>query len=126
MEFIKLALIVLITVILTACLPIYDKPVSNLITISASVVIIFYILNTVSPVIAYIKTFFGNNLSFDLSIVYKSMGISIITQFIADIAADSGNKALANQIILTGKVAITALALPLLARVLEIIGQLTL
>ncbi len=126
MEFIKLALIILITVILTTCLPIYDKAVSSLITISASIVIIICILNTVSPVIAYIKTFLGDNLSFDLSVVYKSMGISIITQFIADIASDSGNKALANQIILTGKVAITALALPLLARVLEIIGQFTL
>ena len=52
------------------------------------------------------------------------MGISVITQFVADIASDSGNKALANQMILTGKVSVMILAMPVFVQIMNIIGKL--
>jgi stage III sporulation protein AD len=51
------------------------------------------------------------------------MGISLLTGFVNDIATDSGNKALANQIVFAGKIAIVALALPVFIQVMELIKQ---
>ena len=124
MDFIKIALIIFVCIILITCLPIYDKHISALVTIAASTAIILVILNTIIPVIDRIKIIFTENIDNDLSVIFKSMGISIITRLIADLAMDNGNRTLANQMILAGKIAIITLALPLFSQVLEIIGKL--
>ncbi|MBQ6851004.1 MAG: hypothetical protein IJN77_08200 [Oscillospiraceae bacterium] len=124
MEFIKISLIVFVCIILINCLPVYDKSVAAIVTIAACTVIMMTILNTVIPVIVNIKNLFSENINFDLGIIFKCMGISIITRFVADLATDNGNKALANRMIFAGKIAIIALALPLFSQVLEIIGKL--
>ncbi|MBR4035952.1 MAG: stage III sporulation AC/AD family protein [Oscillospiraceae bacterium] len=124
MDFIKIALIIFFSIILINTIPAYDKPVKTVIAIMATVIVILYIINWASPIIYSIRTVFQNNIDIDYEIIFKSMGISLITQFVADIAIDNGNKALANQMIFAGKAAIIALALPLFTQVLEIIGQL--
>ena len=124
MNFIKIALIVFVCIVLINCLPAYDKAISAIVTIAACTVIVLTVLNTVIPVIDNAKNIFTDNIDYDLGIIFKCMGISIITRFVADIATDNGNKALANQMIFAGKVAIIALALPLFSQVLEIIGKL--
>ncbi len=124
MNFIKIALIVFVCIVLINCLPAYDKAISAMVTITACTVIVLTVLNTVIPVIDNVKNIFTDNIDYDLGIIFKCMGISIITRFVADIATDNGNKALANQMIFAGKVAIIALALPLFSQVLEIIGKL--
>ena len=69
------------------------------------------------------KSVFSDSYFEDISIVFKAMGISLLTGFVNDIATDSGNKALANQIVFAGKIAIVALALPIFIQVMELIKQ---
>lgn len=126
MDFIKIALVIFLSIILINTLPAYDKTISTVIGIMATVIVILYIINWASPILYSIKTVFQNNIDIDFEIIFKCMGISLITQFVADISIDNGNKALANQMIFAGKAAIIALALPLFSQVLEIIGQLVL
>ena len=123
MEFIKISLIILITTITLSCLPVFDKSITATISIAASVVVLWIIVATVSPVIENIRTVFVNQFTGDFSIVFKSLGISLITQFVADIATDNGNKSLANRMILTGKLAIVVLALPIYIQVLDLMEQ---
>jgi len=123
MEFIKIAVIIFVAVILVSCLPVYDNSVSNIIGIAVCTIVLIYIISCIIPVIMNIRSFI-EKLDFDFSLIFKCMGISLITQFVSDIASDSGNKALSNQMIFAGKVAVTALALPLFAQVIEIIGRL--
>ncbi len=122
MEFFKIAGIILVCILLAGCLPALDKSVSALISICVCFCILGYIVNITSPVIENIKSVFSNT-NGDFTLIFKTMGISFVTQFVSDVAADNGNKALANQMIFAGKTAIVILALPVFMQVLEIIGQ---
>jgi len=123
MEFIKLAGLILISVLLISSLPVFDKSISALITISSCIIVLLYIINTISSSIEYIKAFITDTGFMEFGILFKTMGISFITQFVADIANDSGNKALANQMVFVGKIAIIVLALPVFTQIMEIIGN---
>ena len=123
MDIIKIALVVLISIIVVSCLPVWEKSVISAISISSSLIILWLVINTVSPVVSEIKTVFNSWISTDLSVVFKAMGISLITQFVADVAVDNGNKTLANQMIFAGKIAIVVLAMPIYFQVLEILGR---
>ena len=123
MDVIKIALIILIAVITISCLPVWEKSIISAISISASLIVLWFVINTVSPIVNEIKMVFNSWVSTDLSVVFKAMGISLVTQFVADVAIDNGNKALANQMIFAGKIAIVVLAMPVYLQVLEILGQ---
>ena len=123
MDFIKIALIILITTITVSCIPLFDKSIATTVKIAASMLILWMVVDVVSPVIENIKTVFFNYYTGDLSIVFKSLGISLITQFVADVATDNGNKSLANGMILTGKLAIIVLAMPIYIKVLELMER---
>lgn len=124
MDFIKITLVILVCIVVTTCLPIYEKSISFMITIIACIIIIVKILDIMTPVIITVKSIFAENTDYDFGIIFKCMGVSILTGFTADLALDSGNKTLANQMVLTGKIAIISLALPLFVQILELIGML--
>lgn len=123
MEFIKISIIILIAVVIVGSLPLFDKGLTALITISTCVIVVLYVMKSVSPAIETIKNIVSNQTTVDFTIVFKSMGISLITQFVSDVAMDNGNKALANQMTFVGKIAIVMLAMPVFVQVLEVIGQ---
>ena len=123
MEIFKISAIILIAVVLINTLPLFDKSISSLVTITTCVLITVYIIKQISPVISMIQDIVHSNTNADFSIVFKAMGISLLTQFVSDVAMDSGNKALANQMIFIGKLSIMMCAMPVFIKVLEIIGQ---
>ena len=123
MDFFKIAVFILFTAFIVGSLPLYDKSLTVLISLCASAVVLTNIINTVSPVITQIKSVFSDNYFGDISLIFKAMGISLITGFVNDIVADSGNKALANQIVFAGKIAIIVLALPVFLQVIDLIKQ---
>ena len=123
MDFIKIALLILFTALTITSLPLNNKSMTFLIALCASVIVLINIINYMSPIITEIKNVFSDSFFEDISIVFKAMGISLITGFVNDIAADSGNKALANQMVFAGKIAIVALALPVFMHVIELIKQ---
>ena len=123
MEIIKIALIILVEVITVSCLPVWEKSIVSAISISVSLIVLWFVINTVLPIVIEIKSVFNSWITTDLSVVFKAMGISLITQFVADLAIDNGNKTLANQMIFAGKIAIVVLAMPVFLQVLEILGR---
>lgn len=123
MEIIKIALIILVAVITVSCLPVWEKSIVSAISISVSLIVLWFVINTVLPIVIEIKSVFNSWITTDLSVVFKAMGISLITQFVADLAIDNGNKTLANQMIFAGKIAIVVLAMPVFLQVLEILGR---
>lgn len=124
MEILKIAAVILISSVFISALSSSDKSFSVILTLSASALILFYILSEVSLFIEQFKMLSARFLNNDFSVLLKAMGISVITQFVADIASDSGNKALANQMILTGKVSVMILAMPVFVQIMNIIGKL--
>ena len=123
MDIIKVALVILISLITISCLPVFDKSISMAVSVATAIITLWFVISTITPVVHNIKNIFESQSGADLGIIYKSMGISLLTQLVADMAIDVGNKTLANQMIFTGKLAIIMLAMPVYIQILEILGQ---
>ena len=125
MEFIKIALLILVTVVIVSCIPTFSKEISLLITISCCIVVLLYIVNTAFPAVEYIKDIAKRLSFYGIEVVIKSIGVGFITQFVADIAVDSGNKSLSNQIIFAGRICVIILTMPIFYQIFEIVDRLT-
>lgn len=124
MEFVRIAGVILITTILVSSLPTFSKEISILITISCCTVVLLYTIKEVVPAMQYVKSV-AALISFNgLDTVLKALGVGFITQFVSDIAVDCNNKALSNQMIFIGRIAILILAMPIFLQVFEIIEHL--
>ena len=58
------------------------------------------------------------------AVLFKAMGVCLLTQLAADACEDAGEKALASKAELAGKVALLILALPLFQKVAELAASL--
>lgn len=123
MEILKIAGIIIVTVILISSIPFYDKNIRNIIIIFSCIAISLYIINSFRNDFIQVKSFIETIGFGDYSILYKAMGIALVTEIVRDIAADSGNKSLSNQMIFAGKAAILLIALPVYIQVLEILTE---
>ena len=123
MEILKIAGIIIVTVILISSIPFYDKNIRNIIMIFSCIAISLYIINSFRNDFIQVKSFIETIGFGDYSILYKAMGKALVTEIVRDIAADSGNKSLSNQMIFAGKAAILLIALPVYIQVLEILTE---
>ena len=123
MEILKIAGIIIVTVILISSIPFYDKNIRNIIMIFSCIAISLYIINSFRNDFIQVKSFIETIGFGDYSILYKAMGIALVTEIVREIAADSGNKSLSNQMIFAGKAAILLIALPVYIQVLEILTE---
>lgn len=123
MEILKIAGIIIVTVILISSIPFYDKNIRNIIMIFSCIAISLYIIDSFRNDFIQVKSFIETIGFGDYSILYKAMGIALVTEIVRDIAADSGNKSLSNQMIFAGKAAILLIALPVYIQVLEILTE---
>ena len=124
MDIIKIAAVILVCTILVSALYDINKSIVSLVYISTAVIITSYVLAQAKQAIGSVinvVSLYGNT---DFTLIFKVMGISLVTQFVSDIAADMGNKSLSNQMLFAGKRAIIVLAMPIFTKVLEIIGKL--
>ncbi len=56
-----------------------------------------------------------------VSPILKVIGVGYITEFMSDLAEDSGNKSIANKIVMGGKIAICLLAIPIIKNLISAI-----
>lgn len=83
-------------------------------------------LSVISSVSAQIQALFDES-SIDtryVGILFKGLGICLVTDFICDICTDSGEKALSGQMLLAGKISLLILALPLYKALIELVKTL--
>ena len=124
MEIIKISILVLIVVVLSASLPVMSKEISLLVMFACCTVVLLYITNQIIPAVEYIK-YIAEKIEFeDISIVFKAVGIGFITQFVSDTALDCNNRALSNQMIFAGRVCILITGLPVITGIFEILENL--
>ncbi len=88
--------------------------------IAGAFVLILVALNVVDGLYTLLNTAleFGLSGSY-FSVAVKSLGICVLTGFIADVCRDSGNFSLASRAELAGRAAVFVLSLPLLISLLE-------
>ena len=122
---IKASATVLIATILGLCLQRQGKEYGLLLALAVSVMIACLAMSYIQPVISFLERLqLEGNLDGEMvKILLKAVGIGLITEITEAICKDSGNASLGKTIQLLGSCLLLWLSLPLLERVVELIGN---
>lgn len=122
----KILSIALITCI--ACLVV--KPIRSdfaiFISIVGGIIIVFYMLSYLSSIFDVFNNIFhvsGINGSL-YSVIFKIIGVAYLTEFTASICSDTGNSSLGDKVLLSGKIIILVMSIPIVTSILDIVMEL--
>lgn len=120
---IRIAGISLAALILGMFLRRHNKTVSLLLIMFACAAVFFESISSLSEIVDSLNELASGmgEISSYLKIMFKVLGIALITQIISDICRDSDESALAGQTEVAAKILIVTLILPLLQAVVEVI-----
>lgn len=99
------------------------------VTLGAGALLLTVVLSHAVPLIGNMRALLENSgLSGEyLHVVFKALGICLLTQLAADVCKDAGEQALANKAEFAGKVSLLLLAVPLFEKIgsiaLSLMGQ---
>ena len=127
MDIVKVSAICIIATIICKILDSQSRDFSSFVKIIAAAGIFIGVSINIAPVIEDINNIFMRTAADDefLSILFKSAGICYISQFACDICRDNGENLLASHAELAGKIALIITALPLVDKLVELIGRLS-
>ncbi len=102
------------------------KTLATLLSVSGGVVLFAAVIGELSGIIGAVRSFSGSSPVTDayLKLMLKALGITIITQFVADICRDNGENALASVTETAAKIAVVAMLLPLFETIISIVSGL--
>lgn len=97
-----------------------------LVLIAGSVVMLCYLFNYFTNILGvFDKIISKTGINAELfAIILKIVGIGYLIEFAANICADSGNPAIADKIVLGGKLMILTVSMPIITNLLNIIVEL--
>ncbi len=126
MDILKVVLIAIIVSILALFLKSVRSEYSILVVIIGSVILIVYILNSLSGIFSFFsKIIDRTGIDKDLfMVVFKIIGVGYLVEFSASVCADSGNSSIANKVLLAGKILIFILSMPIITNLFEIVVEL--
>lgn len=126
MDIIKIILIGVVTSITSIILKQIKPELSILVVISGGLVILISLTNMLTDVLssfANIVDSTGVNKSL-FSCILKIVGIGYLSEFGANVCADSGNSSLADKILLGGKIAILIVSMPIINSLIDVVVSL--
>ena len=98
-------------------------------TVLTLVVAVIFLLSTVgfvSQIISAVSSLF-DAAKIDgmyIKVIFKSLGVTYLTQFAADYCKDCGENAIASQVLLAGRISVLVISLPLFKAFVEIVKSL--
>lgn len=97
-----------------------------LVLIAGSIIIFCYLFNYFTNILGvFDKIISKTGINAELfSIILKIVGIGYLIEFAANICSDSGNPAIADKIVLGGKLIILTVSMPIITNLLDIIVEL--
>lgn len=126
MEIMKIIGVAFVTAITSVLLKSTKPELSFAVTITGVIVILLFVIDSLQNVLIAFSaiaqtTGIQNGL---LKILLKIVGVGYITEFGAGILQDFGSSAVADKVVLGGKIVIVVLSLPVMQSLLTIIGGL--
>ncbi len=109
--------IALISALVYVLIKKYSPEYAMLVEISSIVLILLFSYPYICDVIDFFSSVDMDNDYF--SLILRITGVAVLTQFAADVCADSGENALADKIEFAGKTIILAMSLPVVKSLLE-------
>ncbi len=119
---IKILGLVLISAAVFSVIKKYSPEYSVLVEIAAVVLVVTVVYPQIKNVIDffYVSAGYGGINKDYIRQVVRIVGVAVITQFCADICADTGQSALASEVEFSGKILITVFTIPAAKALLEI------
>jgi stage III sporulation protein AD len=119
--------LVLCVAMLNKLLESHAKEYVLLITICAIVIVVLYVSNYLSSTLDFLKVLLSTLNDNDIyTILLKTLGICIVTNISVDVCKDANQNALSGVVLLTGKIAILSLSIPLLQELYYLVKKLML
>lgn len=118
--------IALVALIFGIFLKQYSKTAALLLTVVSSALIFWQAASSLTDIMGELKSITAgvSESAAYIKIMFKVLGIALITQAVADMCRDSGESALAGQTETAAKIVIVAVVLPLVRAVLKVISGL--
>lgn len=123
MEIIKIIGVGLITTLAVLVVRQVKPEIAVMLTIAGSVIMLLMLVDMLTSVINIFDTLV-NKTGLDKQLfnnVLKIIGVAYITEFSANLCLDSNNKSIADKILLSGKVIILILALPVITTLIDVV-----
>ncbi|MCH5164149.1 MAG: hypothetical protein J1F36_03955 [Clostridiales bacterium] len=126
MDIIKIAAVGIITAFCSLTLKESKSGLSMVVGIAGGCIIILMLLDYFADIFAAISSMIDKAgiQSNILKSVIKIIGIGYITEFSAGIVEDTGNKSVAEKIVMAGKVIILVVSLPILTALFDLVAEL--
>lgn len=126
MSMISISALAVAAVIIALTLKPKNAELALMLATAASVIIMFSLLGNAAQItqrLSELAAASGINTGY-IAILLKVVGICLVTEFAANTCRDSGSSSLAGSVTLTGKILVTAAALPLYADILSTVTEL--
>ena len=125
MEIIKIIGVAFVTAIASILLKATKPELSFAVTVTGVIVILLFIVDSLQSTFAIFSVIVqasgvDNNL---IKLLLKIIGVGYITEFGAGVLNDFGSSAVADKVILCGKITIVFLSLPILQSLLELMNS---
>lgn len=96
-----------------------------LLRVALTVLLTAVALSRIAPLMTYLKQLTElSGVTESAEFLFKALGLAWLTQCCADVCRESGEGGAANGVELAGKLEILLLSLPLLNKLMEVVGQL--
>ena len=126
MDVFAVVILCVVSAVLSFVLKQYKPEYAVFISLACSVVVILYLLRGVSDIAAELEALLSGTLipSELLGVVFKALGICILTELAGQTCKDAGEGAIATKIELAGRIALLFVGIPLFLQLLETAARL--
>ncbi len=126
MNVLGVAVFAIVAAILALTLKQYSPQIAVVVSVGAGVLLFGYIAASLLPVLQEVLSIslLSDGVAENIGTLFKCLGICYVVQLAADSCRDAGQQAIASKVELAGKVAVLALALPMLKTVVSFLDDL--
>lgn len=127
MNIISICVLALVTAIIAVMIKQKNGEIALMLSISCGVIILVSLLSQVSQIISTVNSIVAvsdMNIEY-IKILLKVIGVSLLTEFAVSVCKESGQQGIASNVLLSGKIMITAISLPLYSEILNTVLSIT-
>ena len=127
MNVVTICVLAIVAIIIITALKAKNSEIALMLSISASILILFSVITSFSQVADTINNIIAvSGISTNyITILLKVIGICLLTEFTVNACKDAGSNSLANNVSLAGKILITVTSIPLYNDILNTVLSLS-
>lgn len=123
MDSIAVCAVAILCVIASLCVRTLKPEFSPLLRLAFCVLFGMLMIGAIRPLVGQLRTWMDGTAAGYADILFKALGIAILSHLSAELCRDCGENTLASWVETLGKLEILALCLPLIGTVMEMVGE---